>query len=563
MERLSELSNSRLAQLLNMTALEVEELRSGDEELRSRESEEIWQEAAKALDLDLDVYTGPSEEEVQAFWNLTVPELNELKFQRREPGSHDNHWITSFIKPCAVEDAVGRFRLLQDLLVGEHEFQARFPEAFELLNPRWKRGPIGLRLPSFDAYVLGSWTLPRVVGDYHTGADAYTLVGFWDKPAPSYSVGPNYPSADYDSLRGLLLAIFSREETGRIPEWPSHHPTSRQLTHSLRAPDISPVRLTDLRLAESLQPGILMPGMEDLLSLLQRPVSAENVVLWKLQVLGSSPLGIAAGGRAVAEHLCRIPAESIPHRMRKFFDDGMEMKDRHFPLELAGKEPLQGEVEILERAFDDPDAAVKAVSFTASALWLLLDLRLHDLQKIGVRHLCEILESLADVVRTTAASLNDSSEALGTLLSNRSAGRSPEPQVNYYRALYQHRMGKDLRQIAEWLGINPYSSKTGRGTRDWKRRTTEKLRLGKDFEERNFPRAALIFANRDCPAVRKKARRTFRGSLLSEGRNGHCTIFELSYWARTNKPETDRGREIVIAYAQLGSCLLRGIAPTP
>lgn len=125
-------------------------------------------------------------------------------------------------------------------------------------------------------------------------------------------------------------------------------------------------------------------------------------------------------------------------------------------------------------------------------------------------------------------------------------------------------MGRfDLREAAEWLGLTPYSSRTGKGTRDWKARVKQRLREGKKFEDENFPRAAAIFANRDHPFVRYKARRAYRGYLIETGRTAFARYGTIGYWARLNRAETKRGIEIISAYIHLGSCILQGIDPMP
>jgi hypothetical protein len=122
---------------------------------------------------------------------------------------------------------------------------------------------------------------------------------------------------------------------------------------------------------------------------------------------------------------------------------------------------------------------------------------------------------------------------------------------------------RDLEGIAEWLGITPYNSRTGKGTRDWRARVEQRIREGKEFENKNYPRAAAIFANSDHPAVRRKARRAYRGYRYEVSRSGNCPFYLLGHWARVSAPETKRGKEIAWAYAQLGSCILQRIPPTP
>jgi hypothetical protein len=131
-------------------------------------------------------------------------------------------------------------------------------------------------------------------------------------------------------------------------------------------------------------------------------------------------------------------------------------------------------------------------------------------------------------------------------------------------ALQYYRLGRfDLKQAAEWLEITPYSSKTGRGTRDWKARVRQRLKEGKEFEDENYPRAAAIIANSDHPVIRRKARRAYRGYRYEVRHRGECPFYLLGYWAGVSRPETKRGKEIAFAYVQLGSCILQRIPPIP
>ena len=136
--------------------------------------------------------------------------------------------------------------------------------------------------------------------------------------------------------------------------------------------------------------------------------------------------------------------------------------------------------------------------------------------------------------------------------------------MDYY-ALHHYRMGNSLRDIAEWLGMTPYSSKTGKGTREWKARVKQRLSKGRDFEERYYPRAAAIFTYRDNPHVRRKARRAYRAYLVEAGRSGNSVaLMGVSRRIRIgNYAQNERSAEITDAYIQLGSCIMRGIPPIP
>jgi hypothetical protein len=203
------------------------------------------------------------------------------------------------------------------------------------------------------------------------------------------------------------------------------------------------------------------------------------------------------------------------------------------------------------------------MSFAAAALWLFLDLDTPGIERASSYRLAEQVEALASTIRKLQRGLRRSTEDLARLTANRSSGAQSELPGNCFTALQNYRLGHyDLRQTAEWLGITPYSSKTVEGTRDWKARVRRRLKEGKEFEAKYYPRAAAIFANSDNPAIRRKARRAYRGYRLETGRMGQCPFSLLGYWAQVSAPDTRRGREISFAYVQLGSCILQRIPLT-
>ena len=82
-----------------------------------------------------------------------------------------------------------------------------------------------------------------------------------------------------DELQGVLLAILSREEDNElvgfmVPRYPTE-------VEGVQTPKEMPIRLTDLRLADLFQTGVLQRGIKPVLDLLHRPWNAEHVVLWK------------------------------------------------------------------------------------------------------------------------------------------------------------------------------------------------------------------------------------------------------------------------------------------
>jgi hypothetical protein len=234
------------------------------------------------------------------------------------------------------------------------------------------------------------------------------------------------------------------------------------------------------------------------------------------------------------------------------------------PVPSEDFEPILARTDLLEQQFGDEETGIVAVTFSAAALLLLMDLDMPRLRDASSRRMAEHVESLARVIRDLIVSLNRATERLGSVTANRTAGRQREIEGNDYTALCNYRMGRGLRETAEWLEITPYSSRTGRGTRDWKARVKQRLRNGKMIEDERYPRAAAIFAHRDNPHVRRKARRAYRRYLVEKGRLGG-----LFYWAgfgafiRTGSAQTQRSLEVTYAYVQLGSCIMRNIPPVP
>ena len=229
-----------------------------------------------------------SERREQWLWNLPVAEFKRL----RESNDPDNIML---LFPKVPFDVAGRFRALQELLRNQMEFETRYPAAFEVLFPgaarRRERG--GLYLPSFDIRVLNNWIYPHVQDSSRPrGADAYTSVSrWWIKDWRLHEATYYIDMPQYDDLQGVILAILGREESGeRVgPSMPMYLDGD---VEGVQGPEQTPIRLTDLRLAEELvQPDPLKKGLEGVLDLLHRPLSTEHVVLWKLRMLGSESGG--------------------------------------------------------------------------------------------------------------------------------------------------------------------------------------------------------------------------------------------------------------------------------
>jgi hypothetical protein len=548
--RLADLSDRELAPLFNMTVPEVRRYRRPAKRLP-------WDDTS-------DEARAESERYDQWLWNLPVEEFKKLR-ESDDPGTiRLPHRNVPF-------DVAGRFRALQDLLWNQPEFEARYPASFEILfpSPARRRERAGLYLPSFDIRVLNNWTHPHVEdGNWPGGADAYTSVSrLWQKDWRLHEANQTINMPQYDDLQGVLLAILSREEYGERVGLSAPRYRAGDV-EGVRGPEQTPIRLTDLRLTEGLaQTDRLKSSLKPVLDLLHRPVSTEHVVLWKLRVLGSDGAWGSGVAWTSAKHLARIPVEEVPEDVRESVGEATAWYRRGDRFEFSQPAPraMRMRSDLLVRQFGDEKNGVAAVSFAAAALWLFLDLDMPGIEKASSYRLSEQIESLAALIGKAARRLGRSTADLGKLIANRSSGNRPELPGNNHLALQQYRMGllRDLEETAEWLGITPYSSRTGKGTRNWKTRVKERLREGKEFEDRNYPRAAAIFANRDHPTVRRKARRAYRGYRYEVGRTGTCPFYLLGYWAQVSASETKRGKEIAFAYAQLGSCILQRIPLTP
>ena len=502
-----------------------------------------------------------SERREEWLWNLSVEEFRALR------ESEDPDVDKPFVREVPV-DVAGRFRALQELLRSQEEFESRYPAAFEILFPRYarRRERVGLHLPSFGIRILNNWVHPHVERQYlGSGADAHTSVSrWWQKDWRLHEANRLIDGPGLDDLQGVLLAILVREEDNELvgflaPRFPPE-------VEGVQTPEEMPIRLTDLRLADHLESGALQRGIKKILDLLHRPWSAEHVVLWKLRVLGSELEPSVEQPRQFAKYLKKIPPDEMPEDVAKYIEEvrkvyGEDGTYCSFPIQPLIN-PIKTKVDLLIRQFGDAEKGIAAVSFAAAALWLLLDLDTPDIEEASSYRLAEQVKSLASVVRKLQRRLRRSTEDLARLTANRSSGARSELPGNNLMALQYYRLGRfDLRQAAEWLEITPYSSKTGRGTRDWKARVRQRLKEGREFEDEHYPRAAAIFANSDHPIIRRKARRAYRGYRYEVGRAGRCSFSLLGYWARVSRPETKRGKEIAFAYLQLGSCILQRIPP--
>jgi hypothetical protein len=534
MKKLSELPDRELAFLLNSTVAEARRLR------------QQWRESP--------------DEHFSTIMNMTAEEF-------RQDCVSSSFSMSRLISGDVPRDVGLRFRQLQELLSQQFEFEARYPAAFEILFPRTApyRDRAGLYLPSFGVHVLNNYPQYHVQlqADVWAG-DAYTFTDNRRKEHPwGAKVERRLRFPDYEDLQGILLAILSREE---YVERVGYVRTPRQfeLFDHHKVPEAAYVRLTDLRLAKHLRGGSLKRRLQPLLALLEPPVTKDHVLEWKLRALGSrleQPpiLDWQVTPRAEkSEDSAHLPTEEPTKEMVSLAGNGS------LPVSGTNFNPRPAQVEVLRQQFGDEEMGSIAVSFSAAALLLLTDLDMPGLREAPPRRMAEHIQSLADVIKDLTEGLNRATDRLEMLASNRSPGRQPDIEGNDYRALCLYRMGRGLRETAEWLGITPYSSRTGQGTRDWKARVRQRLRNGKRIEEERYPRAAAIFAHRDNPHVRRKARRAYRKYVVERGRRGASFRWTgFGYYIRTSRTATQRSIEVNHAYVQLGSCILQDLPPVP
>ena len=221
---------------------------------------------------------------------------------------------------------------------------------------------------------------------------------------------------DEAHLRRLLLEILSREEYSDIVE---HYATldRAELIHEgtpegggwsfkHRKEDPTPqVRITDLRLAMNLKPALFRRELKSVLENLERPITTNGVLQWKLETL------------------------------RRY------------------KNPPKDPRGILDRfEFAEEGNRLKAVSFAAATLLLLVDLDARKVRQAGVDELAQRIETLYEVVRSLAESLDASTKSLSKLLAGKDPNRPRDPEAKYYNALVLYRMGRSLHTVAERVG---------------------------------------------------------------------------------------------------------------
>jgi hypothetical protein len=436
-------------------------------------------------------------------------------------------------------DIPERWTRLQDLLRRDPEFEARYPEAYNLLFEQ--EAAAGLYLPSFGVRILDYW--PRTLW---FRADVYSMRlpasiasdvrdPLWPHPLrvpalpdhekPEMEVLGRFPPMYADAwvwfshphvvamegerlathIRGILLAIMGRDEI-----------TARglgSLSLIKRTLHEDPaVRITDLRLAADLftTPPRRKEDVRKMLrrvtETLSRPITHESILQWK----------------------------------------------RH-KLQTIAKEPGAHQDDVRR---DE----VTAIAFATAGICLLLDLGMPDLEDASPLLVSKHLVELADEINKLTRRLDNASKGLQTLVANRSEGRPGRSESECLLALSCYRLGYEPKQIAEWNGIKPFDYKsTQRGTKNWRKRLTDVLVRGVDIEKKRYSRAAEIFDQGDDAEVAAKAAKAYRAWAWAVPAYAFAKASEI---VGVNIL-TEQEREIVAAYVQLGSCQYHNIPARP
>ena len=432
---------------------------------------------------------------------------------------------------------------LKGLLRSDPEFQARFPEAFELLFDR--EAVAGLHLPTFGGRVLENepslWarSSERLMGvkGYDGGfADAYSFARAgvfghtgedprWPHPLkvpgpldgeaegeievlgrfpPMYRQAWNSQYAVMD-IRGLLLALLSRDDL-------SHHGLGDGLLKDKSRVDAPTVRISDLRLA------------------------------WHLFAEREK---IPAPRR---RQILRPVVNSLPELLTP--DSTMDWKRRTLKTLSEGSSEYEN---------DDLINRVVAVAFVAAAVCLFLDLGGPNLDRRKTLTLTDKIASVADEVVKLKTRLDTAAEELATTVADRTEGRPPRSEFDTLFALSCYRMGYDENLIAERVGIKPWSESEHRGTKSWRKKLRNVLARGVEIEKKHYAQATAIFDRRKDDEVSAAAARAYRAF----GRASVVNPLAMAGKELGVDPLTDRGAEVVAAYVQLGSCQFHGIEPCP
>jgi hypothetical protein len=486
------------------------------------------------------------------FWAYLSPREREAFF---ETGG-----IQAISSLKVPKDSQLRIRQLRRLLKNEPEFRTRYPQAYDIFSPNRAQSTeqTGLPLPSFGIRIPRHLPLPHIQTP-NAGAegDAYSVTYLHQMELGHPPVDQSFHPLDRDFLRSLLLNILIREE---FSERIAPIDLDSDVLAGLDVPRQSAVRLTDLRLGIVLDPEALERELVPALKLLNRPITARHVVEWKHQCIGNR-------------------SEDAPDTFLEEFGERTNNSNRSVDQEAwAGlreqmlehtptrkpKPPTEG---LSERELEALKVRIAVASFAAAALFLFIDMDTPDLDRNFPYRLARQITELAALIRKLAIDLSDRTSELEKLLANRTASGEKRSDGDCYQALVSWRLGRSLQDIAREMKpkrITPYSSKTGKGTRGWRKVVTGIIDRGKEIENKRYPRAADIFANyKDSAHIRRKAHRAYRTYLLQTTRMpGYYPFWEVGRKIRVNHQKR-RGLEIIHAYVQLGYCLVRNRSILP
>jgi hypothetical protein len=273
-----------------------------------------------------------------------------------------------------------------------------------------------------------------------------------------------------------------------------------------------PVRLTDLRLAVDVfrdadgKRGVVVKVLEDIVETVPRPITRQATIRWKRETLNT------------------LAAE----------------RDR--------------------RQLDPLRKRVRAVTFVAAAICLLLDLGVSSVEHANDFYLRERVVALADEIKKLTKRLNTAAGELHKIAADRSAGNPGRTDFDCLLALSCYRMGYDLKEIADWNGLTrPGVDTDYKGTKNWRKSIAKLLARGVALEKEMYPKAAAILYDGDDPGTAAKADKAYRAyswalppfAVASAGEAVNENVF------------TEEGNELVTAYILLGACRYKGIPPRP
>ena len=404
-----------------------------------------------------------------------------------------------------------------------------------------------LLLPSFRTSVTRSdpstvtIQVDQGMVDFSTDSGDAFSVSYLRESSDATIAEQNFAPSDHGYLKRILLYILYEEEYERIEE---HHgrrnsieieaffgkyPTHRESVLPGQEVDRASgskaqVRLTDLRLAEDIKPVDLKRELRSTLRELLLPPTTEGVIGWKWETLGR------------------------PKGLRK-------------PDDLAKN----------DKWLEEEQARIKAVSFAAAALLLLVDLDARRLEEATHDDLLERVVNLAGALRHLINKLDDSvSEVLQLIAGRKSTlgGRPPKPDARYYVALVLYRMGRPAKEVAPRVGIRAPGKRGSKepAPKNWQSNLRAFVRRGLEVEKRIFPEAAAVFARRDEKRVKAKAAEVYRHYLEQENwekAGEYVGGVGIGDDLLNDSLQVDKDRQLYAAYAQLGACLDRAIDPVP